>query len=295
MLIPEDHAAVTAVPTSIGPVTLDRPRRTGHARSVIVRQCRDDEPHPRPRRPRRHRGRRHRRGRSARPTSPSTATASPRSATVTGRAARRSTPRGLLVTPGWVDIHTHYDGQVTWDPLLAPSSWHGVTTVVMGNCGVGFAPVRADQHDWLIELMEGVEDIPGTALHEGITWDWETLPRVPRRDRAHRVRARHRRAGAARRAARLRHGRARRRPHRDADRRRDRADGRARGRGHPGRRARASPPRARSTTGPRRRVHADAHRDRRRAARHRPGDRRDRARACSRWSPTSMTSTPSSR
>jgi N-acyl-D-aspartate/D-glutamate deacylase len=83
---------------------------------------------------------------------------------------------GLLVTPGWVDVHTHYDGQVTWDPLLTPSSWQGVTTVVMGNCGVGFAPVRADRHDFLIRLMEGVEDIPGTALHEGITWGWETFP-----------------------------------------------------------------------------------------------------------------------
>jgi len=83
---------------------------------------------------------------------------------------------GLLVTPGFVDVHTHYDGQVTWDPVLTPSSWHGVTTVVMGNCGVGFAPVRPDERGWLIELMEGVEDIPGTALHEGIQWDWETFP-----------------------------------------------------------------------------------------------------------------------
>ncbi|HEX7094800.1 MAG TPA: amidohydrolase family protein [Acidimicrobiales bacterium] len=82
----------------------------------------------------------------------------------------------LTVTPGWVDVHTHYDGQVTWDPILAPSSWHGVTTAVMGNCGVGFAPVRPDKHAWLIELMEGVEDIPGTALHEGITWGWESFP-----------------------------------------------------------------------------------------------------------------------
>jgi N-acyl-D-amino-acid deacylase len=83
---------------------------------------------------------------------------------------------GLLVTPGFVDLHTHYDGQVTWDPLLTPSCWHGVTTVVMGNCGVGFAPVRPGQEDWLIQLMEGVEDIPGTALNEGITWGWETFP-----------------------------------------------------------------------------------------------------------------------
>jgi N-acyl-D-aspartate/D-glutamate deacylase len=82
---------------------------------------------------------------------------------------------GLLLTPGWVDIHTHYDGQVTWDPEVTPSSWHGVTTVVMGNCGVGFAPVRPDGKDFLIELMEGVEDIPGTALHEGIDWQWESF------------------------------------------------------------------------------------------------------------------------
>jgi N-acyl-D-amino-acid deacylase len=83
---------------------------------------------------------------------------------------------GLLVTPGWVDIHTHYDGQATWDPYLTPSSWHGVTTLVMGNCGVGFAPARPDRHDWLIGLMEGVEDIPGTALAEGIRWSWESFP-----------------------------------------------------------------------------------------------------------------------
>lgn len=83
---------------------------------------------------------------------------------------------GLVVTPGWVDIHTHYDGQVTWDDVLAPSAWHGVTTLVTGNCGVGFAPAAPDRHDWLIELMEGVEDIPGTALSEGMTWAWETFP-----------------------------------------------------------------------------------------------------------------------
>jgi N-acyl-D-aspartate/D-glutamate deacylase len=82
---------------------------------------------------------------------------------------------GLLVTPGFVDIHTHYDGQVTWDSQVVPSAWHGVTTVVMGNCGVGFAPVRVADRDRLIELMEGVEDIPGAALHEGISWEWETF------------------------------------------------------------------------------------------------------------------------
>lgn len=83
---------------------------------------------------------------------------------------------GLLVTPGWVDVHTHYDGQATWDPVLAPSSWHGVTTVVMGNCGVGFAPVKPEDRAFLIELMEGVEDIPGAALSEGIDWQWESFP-----------------------------------------------------------------------------------------------------------------------
>jgi len=84
--------------------------------------------------------------------------------------------RGKLVTPGFVDVHTHYDGQATWDALLAPSSWHGVTTLVMGNCGVGFAPVRPGQEAFLIGLMEGVEDIPGTALSAGMTWGWESFP-----------------------------------------------------------------------------------------------------------------------
>jgi len=85
---------------------------------------------------------------------------------------------GLLVTPGFVDIHTHFDGQVTWDPVVAPSSLHGVTSIVMGNCGVGFAPARRSDtdHDWLIGLLEGVEDIPGTALAEGLAWDWESFP-----------------------------------------------------------------------------------------------------------------------
>ena len=83
---------------------------------------------------------------------------------------------GRLVTPGFVDIHTHYDGQVTWDPLLEPSTLHGVTTLVMGNCGVGFAPVRPGTEEWLIQLMEGVEDIPGAALSEGMQWQWESFP-----------------------------------------------------------------------------------------------------------------------
>jgi N-acyl-D-amino-acid deacylase len=93
-----------------------------------------------------------------------------------GAGRREIDADGRLLTPGWVDIHTHYDGQATWDPEMTPSSWHGVTTVVMGNCGVGFAPVKPGTQDFLIELMEGVEDIPGTALHEGISWDWESFP-----------------------------------------------------------------------------------------------------------------------
>jgi len=92
-----------------------------------------------------------------------------------GAAKKEIDAAGQLVAPGWVDIHTHYDGQVTWDPYLTPSSWHGCTTVVMGNCGVGFAPAQPDRHEWLIGLMEGVEDIPGTALSEGIQWEWETF------------------------------------------------------------------------------------------------------------------------
>tara|TARA_R110002073_G_scaffold2950_8_gene19660 strand:+ start:11012 stop:12730 length:1719 start_codon:yes stop_codon:yes gene_type:complete len=96
--------------------------------------------------------------------------------TITDSATKEIDAQGKLVTPGWVDIHTHYDGQATWDPLLAPSSWHGVTTVVMGNCGVGFAPVKPNDRDFLIELMEGVEDIPGAALSEGIDWKWESFP-----------------------------------------------------------------------------------------------------------------------
>src|ERR1700758_4009164 len=93
-----------------------------------------------------------------------------------GEAAETIDATGHVVAPGFVDIHTHYDGQVSWDALLEPSSGHGVTTVVTGNCGVGFAPVRPGREQWLIELMEGVEDIPGTALSEGITWGWESYP-----------------------------------------------------------------------------------------------------------------------
>nr|MDQ3293682.1 amidohydrolase family protein [Actinomycetota bacterium] len=96
-------------------------------------------------------------------------------AKVAGRGRREVDADGALVLPGFVDIHAHYDGQATWDNHLAPSSWQGVTTVVMGNCGVGFAPVRPSDHDQLIELMEGVEDIPGAALHEGLSREWRTF------------------------------------------------------------------------------------------------------------------------
>jgi N-acyl-D-aspartate/D-glutamate deacylase len=95
---------------------------------------------------------------------------------VAGAGRREIDADGLLVTPGFVDIHAHYDGQATWSDRLTPSSWHGVTTVVVGNCGVGFAPGRPADHQRLIELMEGVEDIPGAVLHEGLDWDWQSFP-----------------------------------------------------------------------------------------------------------------------
>ncbi|MDF1604694.1 amidohydrolase family protein [Nocardioides sp. YIM 152315] len=95
---------------------------------------------------------------------------------VSGRGRQEVDADGAVVTPGFVDLHTHYDGQATWDSYLQPSSWHGVTTVVMGNCGVGFAPAIPRDHERLIALMEGVEDIPGVALTEGLAWDWESFP-----------------------------------------------------------------------------------------------------------------------
>jgi N-acyl-D-amino-acid deacylase len=105
-----------------------------------------------------------------------------------GPARREIDAAGLLVTPGWVDVHTHYDGQAMWDPLLAPSCWHGVTTTMFGNCGVGFAPVKAQHRGALMELMEGVEEIPGVVLAEGLTWEWESfsdfLDALERRPRA---------------------------------------------------------------------------------------------------------------
>ena len=96
--------------------------------------------------------------------------------TVDGEVAREIDASGLLVTPGFVDLHTHYDGQAIWSDRLTPSSHHGVTTAVMGNCGVGFAPCRAEDHDVLVDVMAGVEDIPGVVMVDGLPWDWETFP-----------------------------------------------------------------------------------------------------------------------
>ena len=156
--------------------------------------------------------------------------------TITEAAANTIDADGAIVTPGWVDVHTHYDGQVSWDEEMDPSAGNGVTTIVMGNCGVGFAPVRPGGEKSLIELMEGVEDIPGTALYEGIEWGrWETLPRLHGLHRGPAVLARHRRADRARRAALLRDGRARRRQ-RGRHRRRPGRDGSPRAGGDRGRR-----------------------------------------------------------
>ena len=96
--------------------------------------------------------------------------------TIDGSAKREIDANGNLMTPGFVDIHTHFDGQVCWDKQITPSCWHGVTTVVMGNCGVGFAPVKPGTQEKLVRIMESVEDIPGSALNDGITWNWETFP-----------------------------------------------------------------------------------------------------------------------
>ena len=156
---------------------------------------------------------------------------------------------GAIVTPGWVDVHTHYDGQATWDDQLDPSFGNGVTTLVMGNCGVGFAPCPPGEQSTLIELMEGVEDIPGHALHEGVPWGkWAELSRVSRLPRRSPLRARRRRTTRARCAAVPGDARAG-REQRRRDRRRHRRDARGslRRRSRPARSA--SRPRARSSTG----------------------------------------------
>ena len=93
-----------------------------------------------------------------------------------GRGTEEIDASGLIVTPGFVDLHTHYDAQAMWDPILAPSAWHGVTSLVIGNCGVGFAPIRPEARSWLIEIMENVEEIPRDVLEAGLAWDWESFP-----------------------------------------------------------------------------------------------------------------------
>ena len=163
------------------------------------------------------------------------------------RPPARSTPTAPSSRPASSTSTPTTTARSTWDTELAPSSWHGVTTAVMGNCGVGFAPVRPADHDRLIELMEGVEDIPGVALHEGLSWDVAVVPRVPRRHRRQAARHRPRRPGPPRRDAPARDGRARRRP-RAGHARRHRGDGRAGPPGDRGRRPRLHDVAARSTT-----------------------------------------------
>src|SRR4029077_7422228 len=114
-----------------------------------------------------------------------------------GPAKRDIDAVGLLVTPGWVDVHTHYDGQATWDPVLAPSSWHGVTTILFGNCGVGFAPVRQEHRAGLIDLMEAIEDIPRHRARRGAELGMGKLPRISRRAGPHATHDRYRRADPA--------------------------------------------------------------------------------------------------
>ncbi|RYD81922.1 MAG: D-aminoacylase, partial [Sphingomonadales bacterium] len=108
--------------------------------------------------------------------SPSIATSAIRGGPDAGKGATEIDASGMIVTPGFVDLHTHFDAQATWDPILAPSAWHGVTTLVIGNCGVGFAPVRPEARDWLIDVMENVEEIPAHVLKAGLKWDWESFP-----------------------------------------------------------------------------------------------------------------------
>jgi hypothetical protein len=156
---------------------------------------------------------------------------------VEGTADREIDADGAARHPGIVDIHCHYDGQATWDDRLQPSSWHGVTTVVTGNCGVGFAPVHDADHDRLIQLMEGVEDIPGAALARGPAVELELLRRVPRRRRPAPTTSTSPCPGAPRRGAPPRDGRAR-RPPRRRHARRHRRHGRTRPPGHRGGRPR---------------------------------------------------------
>ena len=131
---------------------------------------------------------------------------------VDGAATREIDATGLLVTPGFIDLHTHYDGQAIWSDRMTPSSAHGVTTAVMGNCGVGFAPCRAEDHEVLVDVMAGVEDIPGVVMVDGLPWDWETFPEYLDALDVATTGYRRRRLPAALAAAGVRDGPARRRP-----------------------------------------------------------------------------------
>ena len=126
-----------------------------------------------------------------------------------GPGKREIDAEGMLVTPGWIDIHTHMDAQVSWDPYLTPSCYNGVTTVVMGNCGVGFAPVRPADRQWIMDLMDAVEDIPATAMSAGITWEWESFPEYLDAHRRQAPRDGYRRSVPTLRPAHLRDGTAR--------------------------------------------------------------------------------------
>ncbi len=181
---------------------------------------------------------------------------------------------GAVVAPGFVDIHTHYDGQATWDERLQPSSGHGVTTVVSGNCGVGFAPVRPGDRETLVELMEGVEDLPGTVLHEGLSWEWETIADYLDALERRRYRHRRRRPGVPRARASLRDGAAGCRSRAGLT-RRDRRDGSLGGRGHPRRRARLHDLADVEPSDQPGSTDADADRRPGGAGGHRPGHRRD--------------------
>ena len=194
-----------------------------------------------------------------------------------GPARRVIEADGLLVTPGWVDVHTHYDGQATWDPVLAPSSWHGVTTILFGNCGVGFAPVRQEHRNELIDLMEAVEDIPGTALSRRAELGVGELSRISRRAGPDAAHDRCRGADPAPSAARLCDGRARHRP-RGGDPGGHRHDAPADRGGAARRRVRLHDLAHLFAQDQDRRTRPGARRRGGRADRHRPGDRRGRGR-----------------